>query len=381
MTIYELNNHESNRNRLWEIQSEESAETQVTGVSKSPLQKLVGFTQPSSLESRDDIGLVGDYDDEGFEYESLTYFDLPRPGEGEIVIAVQAATISSMKGLRKEVTIDNVSLDIDSGIAIVGVVREIGKKVDKVKVGDRVATILKTIMKNARYAQVAANMVVNVPVGLDSAEAAATAYTYLLGFQSLTHGILNPHARYSSNLFSMKNILIINGASTAGQALIQISRLLGSKCIYATAPNSHHELLKSLGAYPLSEDSSEWLKSVEAQMHVVVDTVHSKKFHCHTLEKAIVPEGGKIVFVGCPVSLEGLKHGRAESWRCFLRQILAQSALVCVVTADASYYDLFNNFDYYPEKLKVSCLNKYRTNPSLLISFPYFIKLCFLHDL
>ena len=366
-------NHESNRNRLWEIQSEDSdAETQVTGVSKqqSPLHKLVGFTQPSSLDIRDEVDTtsIGDYDDEVFEYESLTYFNLPRPCDGEIIIAVQAATISSLKAsVQKEVTIDNVSLDIDSGIAIVGVVREIGVNVDKskVKVGDRVATILKTIMKNARYAQVSANMIVNVPFGLDSAEAAAAAYTYLLGFQSLTHGIINPRVRYSSNLFSMKNILITNGTSTAGQALIQMSKSLGSDNVYATGPRSHHDLLKSIGAYPLSEEPAEWLGIVEGQMHVVVDTVHAKNFQCHALERALVKEGGKIVFVGCPIHDDGLKYGRVDSWMCLIRQILAQSAL-CVSSADASYYDLFSNLDNYPEKLKVSALSTRSMNHNAL---------------
>ena len=209
-------------------------------------------------------------------------------------------------------------------------------------------------MKNARYAQVPANMVVSVPFGLDSAEAAAVAYNYLLGFQSLTHGIINPHHRYSGNLFYMKNILITNGTSTAGQALIQIAKSLGSNNIFATGPQSHHDLLSSIGAYPLSEEPAEWLGIVEGQIHVVVDTVHAKNFQCHALERALVKEGGKIVFVGSPLNAEALKYGRLDSWRCLLRQILAQSALVCVCTANASYYDLFSHVDNYPEKLKVS---------------------------
>lgn len=373
MTIFELGDiderstfstdHESNRkHRLWQIRSDDSHELDGADrdASTFSLNKLVGFAEPSSIESRDGADTVGDYDDEVFEYESLAYFDLPRPGNGEIVIVVQAATISSLKAsVGNEVTIDNVSLDVDAGVAIVGVVREVGDNVDqsKVKVGDRVATILKYIMKNARYAKVSADMIVPVPFGLDSAEAAAAGYTYLLGFQSLTHGIMNPNVRYSRSLLATKSILVTNGASTSGQALIQLSKTLGSRKIYATGPRDKHDVLKSIGACPLSEEPAEWIGAVEGQIHVIIDSVHAKKFQCRALERALVREGGKIVFVGCPITVEGLKHGRIDSWKCFFRQVLAQSALICLASENATYYDLFSNFDNYPEVFKVSFMS------------------------
>ena len=170
--------------------------------------------------------------------------------------------ISSLKmKVRKEVTIDNVSLDLDSGIAIVGVIRELGEGVsqEELHVGQRVTTILKSMMENPRYAKVCARMVVEVPSGVDSAEAAATAYTYLLGFQTLTHGINNPRERFSKQLFRSKRILIVDGASTSGQAVIQLARTLGAEDVYATAKKSRHEVLRNAGARPLSDDQKEWI--------------------------------------------------------------------------------------------------------------------------
>ena len=380
--------HDANRKRLWQIPSEESQPQNETRDTDTTVDRVVSLSRRCSEESRDAAfvaDITDDYDNEAFEYEALTYFNLPRPAAGQIVIAVQAATISSLKTkIRKDFTIDNVSLDLDSGIAIVGVVREIGVNVDKqiIRVGDRVVTILKSVMKNARYAQVSANMVVKVPYGLDSAEAAAAAYTYLLGFQSLTHGIMNPAVRYSKCLFNLKSILITDGASTSGQAAIQLAITLGSKDVFATGPISRHELLKSLGAQPLTEQPEEWLKTVEGKMHVVIDTIHAKKLQCRAVEKALVSEGGRIIYVGCPITIDSLKYGSMDSWRCFFEQILAQAALMFLTTANATYYDLFSNLNTYPEKMKVSGKCFIRNMAAFIINHHHsFAFICIQNDL
>eukprot|EP00979_Chaetoceros_neogracilis_P008591 scaffold1904_cov280-Chaetoceros_neogracile.AAC.53 len=314
--------HDENRKRLWIIHSDdsnESDEARDTSSSNHPFDRVVALGRPSSEERRD-VPNVDDYDESLFEYESLTYFNLPRPLPHEVIIAVQAATISSLKmNVQKEVTIDNVALDLDSGIAIVGVVREVGDLVDKesIQVGNRVATVLKSVMKNARYAQVSADMIVQVPPGLDSAEAAATAYTYLLAFQTLTHGIVDPVLRYSTNLFSGKNILIMDGASTSSQAMIQIAKSLGAQSVFATGPDSRHEILQNLGAIPLQEDPKEWIQRIEGRIHVVIDNVLAK---C------------------CD--------------RAVQKQFLAQISLMFSSSTDATYYDLFTNLECYPGKIK-----------------------------
>ncbi len=301
--------------------------------------------------------IYDDYNDEDFEYEPLVFFDLPKPGEGEIVIAVQAATISSLKSkVHQEVKIDNVSLDLNSGIAIVGVVREIGPRVTRCKVGDRVATIIKSMMKNARYARVLEKTVVDVPCGLDSAESAAVAYTYLLGFQSLTHGIVNQQLRYSKDVFHGKNILIIDGASTSGLAIVQLAKSLGAQTVYATGKSHRHDLLRSFGAKPLDDQPVNWITTVEGKMDIVIDMKMAKTFQHHKAEKALKATG-KMVYVGYPISIDSLKYGSADSWKCLFEQLVAQIALI-FARANATYYDLFSHFDNYPEELKVR-LNHY----------------------
>ena len=353
--------HDKNRKRLWTIQTDDddsqSDESEARDCIPSilPLDRVVALARSSSDESRD-LSNVDDYDVTLFEYESLAYFNLPRPSPDEVIIAVQAATISSLKmNVQKEVTIDNVALDLDSGIAIVGVVREIGESVDrkKIQVGDRVATVLKSVMKNARYAQVSADMVVQVPYGLDSAEVAATAYTYLLAFQTLTHGIMSPMVCYSTNLFCEKNILIMDGASTSGQAMIQIAICLGAKRVFATGPDSRQEVSRMLGAIPLQEDPKDWTPNIKGRIHVVVDNVLAKSSECRAAQKVLVKEGGRIVYFGMPITMDSLKYGSVDSWKCLFQQFLAQISLMFMSSTDATYYDLFTNLERYPEKLKV----------------------------
>lgn len=349
--------HDENRKRLWIIHSDdsnESDEARDTSSSNHPFDRVVALGRPSSEESRD-VPNVDDYDESLFEYESLTYFNLPRPLPHEVIIAVQAATISSLKmNVQKEVTIDNVALDLDSGIAIVGVVREVGDLVDKesIQVGNRVATVLKSVMKNARYAQVSSDMIVQVPPGLDSAEAAATAYTYLLAFQTLTHGIVDPVLRYSTNLFSGKNILIMDGASTSSQAMIQIAKSLGAQSVFATGPDSRHEILQNLGAIPLQEDPKEWIQRIEGRIHVVIDNVLAKCCD-RAVQKVLVKKGGRIVYFGMPITMDSLKYGSSDSWKCLVQQFLAQISLMFSSSTDATYYDLFTNLECYPGKIKV----------------------------
>jgi NADPH:quinone reductase-like Zn-dependent oxidoreductase len=301
---------------------------------------------------------VVDYDESLFEYEALTYFNLPKPSDDEIVIVVQAKTISSLKAnndVSKEVTIDDVSLDLNSGIAIVGVVKEKGCNVsdDNVSVGDRVATILKSVMKNTRYAQVPSNVVVRVPFGLDSAEAAAAAYTYLLSFQSLTHNISSPKIRYFPTVFKSKNIFIVDGASTLGQASIQIAKTLGAN-VFAAGPNSREETIRNLGAIYVGEHPNEWIQVLEGSIHLMIDTVLAKSFKCKIVERLLVNDLGKIVYMGMPINLESLRHGSTASWKCLFQQVVAQTTLMFISSVKSSYYDLFSSLENYPERLTVS---------------------------
>jgi len=294
-----------------------------------------------SSESRDE--------DDGFlEYESLSsMFNVPRPESPlDVVITVQAVTITSKRVEGDNILIDNFSLEMMSGHAIVGIVREVGNLVKEIKVGDRVATVIETLSNNPRYAKCSANVTVKVPHGVDSAEAASCAYTYLGAFQSINHGVKS-HKRYLRNSLKDQKILVVDGISVIGQAAIQLVKASGAKEIYTIGENYHHPFLQSCGTIPL--DSNDWLKSVEGNMDlVIVQAVHHMKY----VTRKALKKDGKLVCIGTPLSGESLKP-RQLSFKPLLGNMLAQFDLAFIQKQKATFYDFFSNIVHYPEIMKV----------------------------
>ncbi len=297
------------------------------------------FKRQLSSDSREE--------DCGFnEYESLSLFNLPRSeGPIDIVIAVQAVSVSSRR-VTGDIPIDNLALDLTSGHAIVGIIREKGKAVEGYEVGDRVAAIVQSLSQNPRYTKVSADVVVRVPCGVDSADAASCAYTYLRAFQSLNHG--DPfRQRYTQNSLRGQSILIIDGMGQTGQATIQLAKIAGAKKVYAIGDESHHRFLESLGSIPLNPN--DWITSVEKEMDLVIDSVQSDHYKQFTAGKALKPNG-KLVCVGTPLTMDGL---RKQSCHAFIEDFFAQINLMLVEQKKATFYDLFSSVFHYPEIMKV----------------------------
>lgn len=300
------------------------------------------FDTEMSSESRDEDGGF-------FEYESLSSFNLLKTETpNDIVITAQAVTISS-KHVIIDKHIDNLPLDCSSGHAIVGIVREIGCGVKSIELGDRVATIVETLSNNPRYARVSADMAVKVPCGIDSAEAAAVAYTYLRAFQSINHGAPF-NIRYNSNTLSRKSILIVDGTGVIGQATIQLALIAGAEKVYAIGDEDYHQSLLLSGAIPL--EPSDWLSTVENKVDLVVDSVQSLYYEKFAARKALKP-GGKLVCVGNPVVRTSLKSKQLMC-KPFLDDILAQIDLMFLQQQEATFYDLFSDVFHYPEIMKVN---------------------------
>lgn len=344
--------------RLWNFDSEDSIQ-QV-----DQHRNDTGFHRNISLDSRDTpLGANLDNDDySAFEYETLNKLvNLPTPGSGEVIIAVQCFTISNSvlnKNLIQELTIDNVSLNLYSGAAVVGVVKDVGDGVSNELIGSRVAAVIKTVEKNKRYARVKSDLIVPVPSGLDSSEVAATSYTYFVAFQSLMHGINSPKHRYSNTYLKGKSILIIDGTSAFGQAMIQISQLQGISNIYATADESNHTFLKSLGVEVLSTNPRNWPEYLNGTIDIIM--VGSRLFRYTAAERVLRDSGGKIVYIGSPMTINVLKYCSKDSLMCLFEQLATQCALICSSKAElqASYYDLFESISNYPYQSKVRFISR-----------------------
>jgi NADPH:quinone reductase-like Zn-dependent oxidoreductase len=306
---------------------------------REPMNEVHLFKREMSSESREE--------EEGFrEYESLSYFNLPRPETPtDIVIAVQAITISSRR-VQEAMQMDNVTLDLTTGHAIVGIVREKGIEVDDFEVGDRVTTIIETLGPNPRYAKFSSNLAVKVPFGVDSAEVASCSYTFLCAYQSIYHGV-PVKFRYAVKPLSGYKVLVVDGIGMIGQATIQLALNAGAEEVYAISEVTHHEHLELIGAIPLLPE--DWVQSVENQMDIVIDSVEASHYKQSAARQAM-KENGKLVCVSTPISTSGMK---SQKMKPFIKGLVAQIDLL-FIQQKGTFYDLFSTIKNYPDIMKVS---------------------------
>lgn len=127
--------------------------------------------------------------------------------------------------------------------------------------------------RNNRYALVDAGFVVTVPKHVDAADAACMIRLYLSAFQSISRGLssnLLHGDRYGFNQLKGQSILIQNGTTELGRALIDLGGLLGASRIFATGTTDDHDLLLELGATPLGDKSFSWELFVEERIGIVL---------------------------------------------------------------------------------------------------------------
>ncbi len=143
---------------------------------------------------------------------------------------------------------------------------------------DRIAAIypfdykIDEIRRNSKYsyALVDAGYVVAVPKHVDAAEAACMIRLYLSAFQSILMGMGIHKDRYGKDQLAGQSILIENGHTDYGRALIELAASLGASKIFATGPIECHPLLDELGAVPLGAKTFSWELFLEANIGLVL---------------------------------------------------------------------------------------------------------------
>lgn len=345
--------------RIWKIDSENS-EDSCQFMEEEQHRNEIDHVKKSN-DSRDDPfdAILDNYDDDytTFEYETFNQLvNIPKASEGEVVLAVQCFSVSNSMLRSKfsfELDGDDFSLNLDSGIAVVGVVRDVGNCVSQDLLGIRVSAVLQSAGRNRRYACVKADKIVPIRPGIESTEAVAASYTYFIAFQALMHGIHSPTKRYSKEYFRGKSILIVEGTNAFGQAMIQLSILLGASAVYAADQDIYHDYLKSLGANPLQSDPKQWPETLNESIDIIM--VGSRLFRFYEADRVLRNSKGKVVYIGSPMSFNVLKQCSKETWVCLLQQIATQFSLIFSKKAKlrATYYDLFESISNYPEQAKV----------------------------
>lgn len=106
-------------------------------------------------------------------------------------------------------------------------------------------------------AYVDAGFAISIPKHVDAAEASTLLQIYTPAFQSIQSGIIhrnpsNTDTRYRNTQLDGQAILIQQGNTQTGLALIELALGLGADQVYATTSCVHHSLIEGVGATPLS---------------------------------------------------------------------------------------------------------------------------------
>ena len=140
---------------------------------------------------------------------------------------------------------------------------------------------------------------VKVPRGIDPDLAACLPETYLTAFQILHLNHRNGSRRYRNDSLKGQSILIMNGHTSLGRAIIELSLAAGAEFCYALVKSKQAPSISKLGGIPLSKDPQDWLTLIGRQVHLmvtVIDDIHADhvtKDHLKALN-----DKGEVVIVG-----------------------------------------------------------------------------------
>ena len=150
---------------------------------------------------------------------------IPQPGEGEVLVRVEAAGVNRPDVMQRQGRYPPPPGASDlPGMEIAGEIVALGAKVSGLSVGDKIASLLPG-GGYAAYAVAAAPLCMPVPTGLSMVEAAAIPETYLTVWTNLFE---------RGGCKSGDIVLIHGGTSGIGTTAIQLAKAWGAR-VYATA--------------------------------------------------------------------------------------------------------------------------------------------------
>lgn len=205
--------------------------------------------------------------------EAMEYVDVPtpEPGEGEVLVRVEAAGVNFIDVYHRT-GLYAQPLPFTPGSEAAGVVEEVGAGVTDVRAGDRVAYT--QIGAYAEYAVVPAAKLVPVPDDIDTRTAAAAL------LQGLTAHYLTTG---SYPLEAGHRVLVHAAAGGVGGILVQMCKAKGAY-VFATASTSKLDIAREAGAdvvidYTSEDFETEVMRGTDdAGLDVVYDSVGQSTF-------------------------------------------------------------------------------------------------------
>lgn len=196
----------------------------------------------------------------------------PEPGEGQVLVRVEAAAVNHFDiTQRRDPAATGASPPFTPGVDAAGTRVDTGERVLVTGAPGAYAELLAAPAANVRP----------IPDSLDSARAAALGVAYKTAWASLADG----------GLQRGDTLLVQAGSSGTGQAAIDIGRHLGAT-VFATASAPKLDRLRELGAEPLAYDDE---RIAQLGAAVVFDPVGGAVFE---RSLAALAPGGRLVTPG-----------------------------------------------------------------------------------
>ncbi|KAG1863448.1 GroES-like protein [Suillus tomentosus] len=234
---------------------------------------------------------------------------IPKPGPGEVLVKLQATALNPL-----DAKIHRDGTFVDSYPAVLGtdgagIVEEIGEGVTKFNPGERIffhgAFDDNDLATFQQYCVVTTDFAAKVPrsLSLDQASTIACGIgTAAIGMYGTMNGIglIPPWERGGWSKYKGWPILILGGAGSVGNYVIQLAKLSGFSPIITTSSLKHTERLKSLGAnhvidryLPLPALKQAVMKITGSRIHMMYDCISTAE----TQEAAwsLLAPGGKLV--------------------------------------------------------------------------------------
>jgi NADPH:quinone reductase-like Zn-dependent oxidoreductase len=239
--------------------------------------------------------------------EQLVYEVAPRPepAQGEVLVAVHAASITSDELTWDATWTDRLEPGGDDRTPIIpshemsGVVAATGPGVAQVQVGDEVYGLIPFVRDGAaaEYVTVPADVLAAKPTTIDHDAAAAVPLAALTVWQALTD-----HA----SLRAGQHILIHGAAGGVGSFAVQIAADLGAR-VTATAGGRDKDFVTNLGAHEVIDYANERFEDHVDDVDVVLDMVGGET---QDRSWSVMRPGGVLVSVFAPPDAEqAAAHG------------------------------------------------------------------------
>src|SRR3954471_7091696 len=235
----------------------------------------------------------------GPEVLTIDELPVPEPGEGEVLIKVQAGSVNPVdyKIRSGEFKPDGVQPPLTLGRDVSGVVEAVGRGVRGVKAGDEVYAMLDRGHGGyAEYALAKADGVAAKPKAIDHLHAAGVPLAATTAWQGLfDHGKLKAGER----------VLIHGAGGGVGHFAVQFAKDRGAHVI-ATASAEDHALLRQLGADEVIDYKKERFEDRARDIDLVFDLIAGET---QQRSWSVLKDGGRIISTLQPPSrAEAEKH-------------------------------------------------------------------------